>query len=97
MRKDINQAAFDAAVAGDESVAIDFLFGHAEIVAAVRDQLVGLFEGALVEQKLDALAGGHLAFLVLALAALGASAIFSQLVAPFEFVDFLCEVHGPKL
>ena len=63
--EDEDEAAFDAAVAGDEAVAEDFLLVHAEVGAAVGDQLVGLFEGAFVEQELDALAGRHLALLVL--------------------------------
>ena len=96
LREDIDQPAFDAAVAGDEAVAVRLLLGHAEVVAAVRDQLVGLFEGALVEQKLDALARRHLAFFVLALAALRASAFFGKLVALFQFCNFFFEIHGGK-
>ena len=46
------------------------------------DQLVGLFESALVEQELDALAGGHLAFFVLPIAALGAATVCGKVVAP---------------
>jgi hypothetical protein len=49
------------------------LLGHAEVGAAVGDEFVGFFEGAFVEQKVDALAGRHLAFFVLAFAALRAS------------------------
>ena len=56
-------------------------------VAAVGDELVGLFEGAFVEQQLDALAGGELAVLVLALAAFGATALLGQGVAAFQFSD----------
>jgi hypothetical protein len=37
----------------------------------VGDELVEFFEGAFVEQQFDALAGGELAFFVLALAAFG--------------------------
>jgi hypothetical protein len=83
LREDIHQSAFDAAVAGDKSVAVELLLGHAEVVAAVRDQFVGFFEGAVVEQKLDALAGRHLAFFMLAFAALLASAGLGKLIAPF--------------
>jgi len=39
-------------------------------VAAVRHQLIGFLERPFVEQKLDALAGRHLALFVLALAPL---------------------------
>ena len=70
LREDVGQAAVDAAIAADHAVAGDDLLVHAEIPAAVRDQLVELFEGAFVEQQLDALARGELAFLMLPLAAL---------------------------
>ena len=46
---------------------------HAEVAAAVGDEGVDLDEGAGVEQQLDALAGGELAVLVLALDALRAA------------------------
>ena len=49
---------------------------HAEIVGVVADEFVELLEGAFVEQQVDAFAGAELAFLVLALAALGAAAGF---------------------
>ena len=57
------------------------LLVHAEIAAAMRDELVDLLEGAFVEQQVDALAGGEFAFLVLAVAALGAAALFGGVVA----------------
>ena len=46
----------------------------------MRDQLVELFEGAFVEQQLDTLAGGELAFFMLPLAALGPTACFRGVV-----------------
>ena len=58
------------------------------------DELVGLFEGAFVEQELDALAGRHLALLVLARAALFAAASFGQRVAALQFGQFLFQIHG---
>jgi hypothetical protein len=54
--------------AGDETVSVDDLLIHAEVAAAVADQLVEFLEGAFVQQQFDALAGGELALLVLALA-----------------------------
>ena len=60
---------------------------HAEVGAAVGDELVDLFEAALVEQEQDALAGGELAFAVLAIAALRASALFGESVAAVEFEE----------
>ena len=95
--EDEDQPALDAAVAGDEAVAVVFLLGHAEVVGAMRDQLVGLLEGAFVEQELDALAGRHFAFFVLALAALLSAAVFGQLIARLQFGEFLFEVHGGEI
>ena len=94
LREDEHQPAFDAAIAGEEAVAEVLLLVHAEVGAAVGDQLVGLFEGAFVEQELDALAGRHLALLVFAGAALFASAGFGERVAALQFGQFLFQVHG---
>ena len=58
------------------------------------NEFVGLFEGAFVEQKLDALAGRHLALLVLARPALFASACLGQRVAALQFRQFLFQIHG---
>ena len=83
--KDEDQAAFDAAVAGDEAVAENDLLVHAEVGAAVGDELVGLLEGAFVEEELDALAGGHLALFVFAGAALFSASGFGEGVATLQF------------
>ncbi len=92
--EDEDHAAFDAAVAGDEAVAVDLLLSHAEVGGAVGDQLVGFFEAGFVEQELDALAGGHFAFFVLAFAALGAAAVFGEVIAFLEFRQLLFAIHG---
>src|SRR5271157_255186 len=92
--EDEHQAAFDAAVAGDEAVAEILLLIHAEVGAAMGDELVGLFEGAFVEQELDALACRHLALLVLACATIFATAGVSQRVTALQFGQFLFQVHG---
>ena len=52
------------------------------------DQFVGLFEGAFVEQELDALARRHLAFLVLPFAALGSAAFLRQRSRFFSSASF---------
>ncbi len=85
LREHKYQSAFDAAISGKKAVAEVLLLVHAEVVAAMRDQLVGLFEGAFIEQKLDALAGRHFALLMFACAALFASAGFGQRVAALQF------------
>ncbi len=97
LREHKDQPAFDAAVTGDEPVAVKLLLRHAEVAAAVGDQLVGLFERAFIEQELDALARRHLAFFMLLLAALLASALFGQVVALFQFFQLLFEVHGAPI
>ena len=86
LREDVGGAAVDEAVAGDEAVAVDDLFVHAEIAAAVANQLVDFLEGAFVEQQIDALAGGELAFLMLAGAAFFAATGFGGGVAAAQFV-----------
>src|SRR5580700_4039901 len=86
--------AFDVAIAGDEAIAVRLLLGHTEVAAAVRNQFVGLFKGAVVKQELDALPRRHFAFLVLALAPLLPSAGFGELVALLQFCNFFFEVHG---
>ena len=83
LREGIDDAAVDAAVAGDDAVARDDLVGHPEVEAAVCDELVDFFEGAGVEQQLDALARGQLAGRALPLEALFAAA---ELGPPFELV-----------
>ncbi len=76
LREHVGGTAVDQAVAGDEAVAVDDLFLHAEVVAMVTNQLVGFLEGAFVEQQIDAFARGELAFGVLACAALVSTARF---------------------
>ena len=81
LRERVDQAAVDAPVAGDDAVAGNDLLVHAEVAAAVRDELVDLLERAGIEQEVDALARGQLAGLVLAAQALLAAA---QLGAALE-------------
>ena len=87
--EDEDRAAVDGAPAGDDAVAGDLDLLHAEIGRAVLDEHVELLEGALVEQKLDALAGRQLAAAVLRLDALLAAAearLGAPLFKPFEHV-----------
>ena len=62
-----DRAAVDRAVAGDDAVAVGPVLLQAEVRRAVPGERVELDEGALVEQHLDALAGGLLALGVLLL------------------------------
>jgi hypothetical protein len=49
------------AVAGNEAIAGNPLRVHAEVGRAMRDELIGLLEGAFVEQELHPLARRQLA------------------------------------
>ena len=81
LRERVGQPAVDPSVAADDAVAGHDLLGHAEVAAAVRDELVDLFEGAGVEQQVDALARRQLAGVALAAETVLAAA---QLGAPLE-------------
>ena len=87
-------AAVDRAPAGDDAVAGDLLLLHAEVDGAVLDEHVELLERALVEQELDALAGGELAALVLRLDARRAAAQPGLLAALFQLVEDV--LHEPR-
>ncbi len=80
-------AAVDGAEAGDHAVAGDVGLLHAEIGRAVLDEHVELLERAAVHQKLDALARGELAALVLRLDAGVAAALARADAAVFEPVE----------
>ena len=84
LRVDVDEAAIDLAVAGDDGVARDALLVEAELVRAMSDQGVDLLEGALVEEDVDPLAGGELAALVLGLDALGSAALTGGFLEAFE-------------
>ena len=55
--KHIDHPAIHRAPAGDHAIARDLGFFHAKIGAAVLDEHVELFEGVLIKQKVNALAG----------------------------------------
>ena len=63
----------------------------------MRDEFVRLFKRPLVEQELDALARRHLAFFVLALATLRASAVLGQLIALLQFGKLFFQFHRESL
>ncbi len=81
---------------GDHAVAGDLLVGHAEVGGPVLDEHVELFEGAFVEQQVDALAGGQLTLGVLAGDPLLAAA-HPRLGAPLvEFLKDMLHANGPS-
>ena len=71
--EDVDQPAVDLPVAGDDTVAGDFLVRHAEVEAAMLDELVELLERALVEEQAHPFARGELPLAVLPLDAVGAA------------------------
>ena len=87
LAKDEDEAAVDGAGTRHHAVAGDALSGHAELGAAVLDEGVDLLERAGIEQKLQALARGQLAALVLGGDALGPAAHASRLALGLELVQ----------
>jgi hypothetical protein len=59
---------------------------HAEIAAAMADEFIGLLKTAIVEQEIDTLAGGELAFGVLAGTPVGTSTGFGVGVTAAELL-----------
>ena len=98
LREDVGEPAVDAAIAADDAVAGDDLLVHAEIAAAMRDELVEFLEGAFVEQQFDAFAGGELSLFMLAFAPFGSSAGFGGGVAAAQFFEpgHYCSLQAEK-
>ena len=85
LREGVDRPAVDAAGAGDDAVAGNRrCLVHAEVAAAVRDELVDLLERAGIEQQIDPLARGELAAVVLLLQPRFAAA---QLGAALEILE----------
>ena len=88
--EDEDDAAVDGPPAGDDPVAGDLLFGHAEVDGAVLDEHVELLEGALVQQQVQALPRRELALGVLGVDATTAAAGSRFRAPPLELLkDFL--------
>ena len=95
LRKYKDQPAVDGARAGDDAIAGDDLFGHAEIDAIMFDIHVEFFERIGIEQYVEPLARGQPALLVLGFHALGAAAGTGGFAAAFKFGKGL-EHHCPR-
>ena len=76
---------------------LDSLSVHPELVALVGDEPVHLGEGALVQERLEALAGGLLAGLVLTLDALAPAGQIGGLVPAAKLREALIEGHASRL
>ena len=93
LREDVDQPAVDAAVAGDDAVAVELLLLEAEVGRPVRDEPVELDEAAFVEQEVEPLARGELALGVLRLDARGAAALLRLGAAALEEVELVAHGH----
>ena len=80
--EDEDETPFDSPETRDHAVARNLLLGHAEVRAAMLNQLVEFLEGSFVEQDLDALARSQPTLPMLSLATVGASSLLS----PANFV-----------
>jgi hypothetical protein len=82
--EDTHRSAVDRAVAGDDPVAVRPVALQAEGRGAVPGELVELDERAVVEKRLDALAGGLLALRVLLLHGARGPGVDRLVVAPLQ-------------
>jgi len=93
--EDEDDAAIDAAPAGDDAVTRDPLLVHAELADPVLDEHVELFERALVEEQVDPLPGRQLALGMLAGDPLLAPAQTRLLAALLEFFQDVLHARRP--
>ncbi len=90
LAEDGHVAAVDRADTCDHRVAVRPLVLHAEGMRAMAHEFIELDERALVEQQVDALAGGHLAFGVLLLDRGQTAGGHGFVVAVLEVGEFAC-------
>ena len=86
LTKDIDNAAVDRAPSCDDTVAGWFALLHAKFDAAVRFEHVEFFERVLVQQQIDPLARGQLAFGVLRINTALTATHAGVFAAVFEFL-----------
>src|SRR5262249_29505690 len=89
LAEDEHQATIDGAVACDNAVAWDALVAHAEVGRAMLDEHVPFFEGAVIEEKIDPLAGGQFALCMLRLDAALPTAQACRVPLVFELTQDL--------
>ena len=87
LAEDVDEPAVDRPPAGHDAVAVGAVLVEAELGAAVADERAELLEGVGVEEEVEALAGGELAFLVLLRDAGFAAAKLSLGAPPPEVFD----------
>ena len=87
-----NSAVYETVTCHD-TIAVDFLLLHAEVVASVGHESVVLHEGACVEEEIDSLSGCELVGSVLFVDPLLTTAQHGLLVDLAPFLDEACEVR----
>ena len=92
LAEDEHDAAVHRTVAGHDAVARYALLVHAEIVAAVLDEHVPLFERARIEQQLDSFTRREFALGVLAIDALLTAAQFRRSPFCFQLTNYVLHV-----
>ena len=96
LREDVDEPAVDAAVPGDDAVAVELLRLEPEVGGAVHDEAVELDERAFVEQQVEPLARGELALFVLRLEARLAAALLRLGAPPLEQLELFSHGHRAK-
>ena len=89
LTEDKHQSTVDHAVAGDDTIARNFLLLHAEVNAAVLHEHVPLFEGTFVKQQLKSFSGRQFALLVLSLDAFDAAAQAREFALGFQLFKYV--------
>jgi hypothetical protein len=97
LREDIDHAAIDRAPACHHAIACGALCLHAEIGAAVGDEHVEFFEGAFIQQQVDAFARGQLALGVLRVDAALASAHAGRVATCFKLLQNIFHRRNPPV
>jgi hypothetical protein len=78
LAEQVDQSPVDGTVSGDHAVPENLPVFQAEIGGPMGDEAIHLHEGAFVQEKIDAFAGGELAPSVLCLDPFGPSPLLRQ-------------------
>ena len=97
LREHVDQPPFDPPVARHDPVAQIPLVAEPEIGAAVRHEPIELHERPGIEQHVEPLAGGHLAFVVLRLDTVGSAAELGLGALLLQQLQLFAHCHGENL
>src|SRR5262249_37752348 len=93
LREHVDEAALDAAIAGDDAIAVDLLIAEAEVVRPVHDEAPELDERPVVQQQIQPLARREFPLGVLRLDARRATALFGLGDSSLEQLDLFSHRH----